>query len=76
MFGFSVGFREVGVVVLQHFVLIAVTQLAGEIALFGPAPIIGIDGIVFHCTLAHALIWMTRCGVTHRFSGIFGWVVR
>jgi hypothetical protein len=66
MFGLSVGFREVGVVVLQQFVLIAVAKLTGEGAMLGPAVGIRMRSVVFHCSLAYVFVRTTRCRAGHK----------
>ena len=56
VFGFSIGFGEVGVGVLQHFVLIAVAQLAGERAVLGAALALGVLRVVFYCAFSHSFV--------------------
>jgi hypothetical protein len=56
VFGFSVRFREVGVIVLEHFVLIAVAQLAAERAVLGAASALGVRSVVFYCAFAQSFV--------------------
>jgi hypothetical protein len=56
MFAFSIRFREVGVGILQHFVLIAVAQLAGEGAMLGATLVVGVGRLVFYRTFAHSFV--------------------
>jgi hypothetical protein len=56
MLGLSIRFRKIGVSILQHFVLIAMTQLAREGAVLGAALIIGVRCVVFHRTFAYSFI--------------------
>ena len=60
MFGFGVGFGEIGVGVLQHFVLIAVAQLAGQGAMLGAASGVGVLSVVFYCALADSFVRTSR----------------
>jgi hypothetical protein len=71
VFGFSIESGEVGVAVLQHFVLIAVSQLAGERAVLGTAVAVGVLSVVFDRSLAHTFVRPSRCGVGH---GTLLWV--
>ena len=63
MFGFSVESREIGVVVLQHFVLITVAKLAGERTVLGTTLSVGVQRVVFHCALAKPFVGTGRYGV-------------
>jgi hypothetical protein len=65
MFGLSIRFREIAVGILQHFVLIAVAQLAAERAVLGTALVVWALRVVFYCALAHSFVWASCCGVSH-----------
>jgi hypothetical protein len=69
MFAFSIRFWEVGVGIFQHFVLIAVTQLAGEGAVLGASFAVGVGRLVFYRTFAHSFVcaslWASLCRVVH-----------
>src|ERR1700679_1776134 len=56
MFCFSIQSWEVGVTVLQHFVLITVSELTCEGTVFGTALALGVLRVVFHCALAHSFV--------------------
>jgi hypothetical protein len=66
VFGFRVQSGEVGVAVLQHFVLVAVSQLSGERAVLGTAVAFGTLSVVFDRSFAHTFVRPSRCGVGHR----------
>ena len=68
VFGFGIRFREIGVVVLQHFVLIAMAELACEGAVLGAASGFGVRRVVFHCALAHSFVRASHSGSVMRFS--------
>jgi hypothetical protein len=65
MFGLGIRFREIGVGILQHFVLIAVAQLATEGTVLGALLGKGVWSVAFYCTLAHSFVWTSCCGVGH-----------
>jgi hypothetical protein len=67
VFGLGVWFWEVGVGVFQHFVLVAVAELAGEGAVLGAALVVGVGSVVFHCTFADGFVRASRCGIGHWF---------
>jgi hypothetical protein len=72
MFGFSVQSREIGVVILQHFVLITVAKLASERTVLGTPLGVGVQRVVFHCALAKPFVWTGRYGVGHGGSPMVG----
>jgi hypothetical protein len=65
MFRLSIRFWKIGVGILQHFVLIAVAQLATEGAVLRALLAKGVWSIAFYCALAHSFVWTSRCGVGH-----------
>jgi hypothetical protein len=64
MFSLGIWFREIGIVVLQHLILIAVAQLAAEGAVLGAA-LAGARRVIFHCALAQSFVRSSRCRVSH-----------
>jgi len=72
MFSLSIRFWKIGVGILQHFVLIAVTQLAAEGTVLGTTLSIRALSVVFYCALAHSFVWASRRGVGHYVLLNFG----
>src|ERR1700679_3968018 len=72
MFGFSIRFWKIGIVVLQHFLLIAVAQLAAERAMLGATLAIGLECVVFQCALAYSFVRTSRWNSSHNILHRFG----
>jgi hypothetical protein len=56
VFGFSIRFGEIGVVVLEHFVLVAMAQLACERSMLGTAPGFRVGLVILYGTFAHSFV--------------------
>jgi hypothetical protein len=65
MFRHSIRLWKIGVGILQHFVLIAVAQLAAEGAVLRALLAKGVWSVAFYCALAHSFVWTSRCRVGH-----------
>src|SRR5665213_166294 len=68
MLAFRVRFGEVGVVILQHPVLIAMAQLAVEGVVFGPLVDVGWHGVGFHCALGDSFVGLIVCRAVHVYA--------
>jgi hypothetical protein len=65
MFALCIRLREIGVGILQHLILIAVTQLAREGAVLGALLTMGVGSVALYRAFAHSFVWASRCGVGH-----------
>jgi hypothetical protein len=65
MFRLGIRFWKIGVGILQHFVLVAVAQLATEGTVLGALLAKGVWSVAFYCALAHSFVWTSCCGVGH-----------